>query len=59
MPLTRREVAGNRPFFTPAGRRYAPLVVNQTTARSMPGQQTRGQDQTRVDPIGAFDKLSS
>ncbi len=27
-------------FLTPAGRRYAPLVVNQTTARSMPSQQT-------------------
>jgi len=28
-------------FLAPAGRRYAPLVVNQTTARSMPCQQTR------------------
>ena len=28
-------------LFAPAGRRYAPLVVNQTTARSMPCQQTR------------------
>ncbi len=25
----------------PAGRRYAPLVVNQTKARSMPSQQTQ------------------
>ena len=28
-------------FLAPAGRRYAPLVVNQTTARSLPSQQTR------------------
>ncbi len=27
-------------FFALAGLRYAPLVVSQTTARSMPGQQT-------------------
>jgi hypothetical protein len=27
-------------YFAPAGRRYVPLVVNQTTARSMPGKQT-------------------
>jgi len=29
----------------PAGRRYAPLVVNQTTAQSMPSQQTQGHGQ--------------
>ncbi len=29
----------------PAGRRYAPLVVNQTTARSMPSQQTQERGQ--------------
>ena len=28
-------------ILAPAGRRYTPLVVNQTTARSMPSQQTR------------------
>jgi len=28
-------------FFAPAGRRYASLVVNQTTAQSMPGRQAR------------------
>ncbi len=29
----------------PAGRRYAPLVVNQTTARSLPSQQTQERGQ--------------
>jgi IS5 family transposase len=29
----------------PAGRRYAPLVVNQTTAQSMPGQPPQGPGQ--------------
>jgi hypothetical protein len=28
-------------FFASAGRRYAPLVVSQTTARSMPSRQTQ------------------
>ena len=28
-------------FFAAAGRRYASLVVNQTTAQSMPSRQTR------------------
>ena len=33
-------------ILAPAGRRYAPLEVSQTTARSLPSQQTRETGQT-------------
>jgi hypothetical protein len=32
---------GRGRFFAPAGLRYVPLVVDQTTAGNMPSQQTR------------------